>query len=187
MTDPTEQSSVARTSMPHAELKALYSSLAALNAGLKGKVLEELCATFFGTLPGVEVVDRRVLDDAQSQEVDLVLDNYQDPDGLVDLDQILFVESKNWANPVGSAEVAWFDWKIRLSGYSQGFLVVANGVTGRADDKTSAWNILWQANMEGRRLIVLTPTEMIACEDTQSVRKLIRSKLRLLAVKHAPL
>jgi hypothetical protein len=100
------------------------------------------------------------------------------------LDQILFVESKNWINPVGSAEVAGFDWKIRLSGYSQGFLVVANGVTGRADDKTAAWNILWQANMEGRRLIVLTPTEMIACENTQSVRKLIRSKLRLLAVSH---
>jgi hypothetical protein len=173
--------------MPIDQLNALYSALAAPTAELKGKILEELCSTFFGALPGVEVVDRRVLDEAKSQEVDLVLDNYQDPDGLPDMDQILFVESKNWADPVGSAEVAWFDWKIRLSGYQQGFLVVANGVTGRADDKTSAWNILWQANMEGRRLIVLTPAEMAECTDAQAVRKLIRRKRRLLAAKQAPL
>lgn len=171
--------------LPTARLEELYVGLA--SAGDKGIALEEFCAEFFGAIPGVEVADRRVLDDAHSQEIDLVLDNEQHPDGLRGLAQILFVEAKNWSSPVGSAEVAWFDWKIRLSGYSEGFLIVASGVTGREDDKTSAWRILSQANIEGRRLIVLTPDEMVACHDSTAVNELIRSKLRRLAVHRAPL
>jgi hypothetical protein len=153
----------------------------------KGKALEVFCATFFGALPGVSVTEQRVLDDAKSQEVDLVLDNEQHPDGLPGLDSVLFVEAKNWSSPVGSAEVAWFDWKIRLSGYEQGFLVVANGVTGRSDDKSSAWSILYQANIERRRLIVLTPAEMVACGTVGDFQDLVKQKLRRLAVRKSPI
>jgi hypothetical protein len=166
-------------------LRVLYSRLPF--ASDRGKALEDFCAEFFGAIPGVTVASRRVIDDAHSQEVDLVLDNEQHPEGFRNLAQILFVEAKNWSNRVGSAEVAWFDWKIRLSGYTQGFLVVSNGVTGSAEDKSSAWRILWQANIEGRRLIVLTPDEMIACGDAAAVRNLISSKLRKLALHNAPM
>jgi len=171
--------------MPTASLTARYSQLT--TAADKGKALEAFCEEFFAAIPGVVVTERRVLDDAHSQEVDLVLDNYQDDDGLPELAPLLFVEAKNWTSPVGSAEVAWFDWKIRLAGLSQGILVVANGVTGRPDDRTSAWRILGQANLEGRRLIVLSPDEMVACITTSDVRDLIRAKVRGLAVHRAPL
>jgi hypothetical protein len=176
----------------HQALKPLTPRLARLYSHLplapdRGKALEDFCAEFFGAIPGVSVASRRVIDDAHSQEVDLVLENAQHPEGFPNLSQILFVEAKNWNSRVGSAEVAWFDWKIRLSGYNQGFLVVANGVTGSEEDKSSAWRILWQANIEGRRLIVLTPDEMIACSDAAELRDLISSKLRKLAVHNAPL
>jgi Restriction endonuclease len=166
-------------------LAMLYSYLA--HAPDRGKALEDFCAEFFDAIPGVSVASRRVIDDAHSQEVDLVLENERHPDGFRNLAQILFVEAKNWNSRVGSAEVAWFDWKIRLSGYTQGFLVVSNGVTGSSEDKSSAWRILSQANIEGRRLIVLTPDEMIACSDPAAVLNLISSKLRRLAVHSAPL
>ncbi len=162
----------------------MHASLA--TATDKGAALEVFCAEFFGYLPGVDVAEMNVVDDAHSQEIDLVLDNYQHPDGLRDLAQILFVEAKNWARPVGSAEVAWFDWKIRLSGYKQGFLVAASGITGSEADRTSAWRILWQANIEERRLIVLTPDEMVGCTDTTAVQSLVRSKLRRLASHRDP-
>jgi hypothetical protein len=168
-----------------AHLRELYSQLS--TSPDKGKALEDFCAEFFGAIPGVSVAERRVVDDAHSQEIDLILDNEQDPDGLRNLAQILFVEAKNWRKPVGSAEVAWFDWKIRLSGYNEGFLVAASGVTGSPEDKTSAWQILRQANIEGRRLIVLTPDEMIACSSAAAIRDLINSKLRRLASSKAPL
>ena len=166
-------------------LAVLYSRLA--TASDRGKALEDFCAEFFDAIPGVSVASRRVVDDMHSQEVDLVLENEQHPEGFRNLAQILFVEAKNWKSRVGSAEVAWFDWKIRLSGYTQGFLVVSNGVTGSEEDKSSAWRILWQANIEGRRLIVLTPDEMVACSGTSAVNSLISSKLRRLALHNAPL
>jgi Restriction endonuclease len=166
-------------------LRALYSQLS--TSPDKGKALEDFCAEFFGAIPGVSVAERRVVDDAHSQEVDLILDNEQHAEGLRNLAQVLFVEAKNWSKRVGSAEVAWFDWKIRLSGYAEGFLVVASGVTGSQEDKTSAWQILWQANIEGRRLIVLTPDEMISCSSAAAIRDLISSKLRRLASRNAPL
>jgi hypothetical protein len=166
-------------------LHKLYSQLS--TSTNKGKALEDFCAEFFGAIPGVTVAEKRVIDDAHSQEVDLILDNEQHADGLRNLSQILFVEAKNWSQRVGSAEVAWFDWKIRLSGYAQGFLVVANGVTGRQEDRTSAWQILWQANIEGRRLIVLTPDEMIACPSPAAIGELVSSKLRRLASRNAPI
>lgn len=170
----------------------LTRRLASMHSGLstaanQGKALEDFCAEFFGAIPGVSVASRRTIDDAHSQEVDLILENEQHPEGLRALPQILFVEAKNWSKPVGSAEVAWFDWKIRLSGYTHGFLVATKGVTGSDEDKTSAWMILWQANMEGRRLIVLTPDEIIGCSDFTEVRYLVSSKLRKLASRNAPL
>lgn len=171
--------------LPIAKLASMHAGLS--SAPDRGKALEDFCAEFFNSIPGVDVVERRVLDDAHSQEVDLVLDNYQHPDGLRDLDQILFVEAKNWDRRVGSAEVAWFDWKIRLSGRKEGFLVVASGVTGRAEDESSAWKILSQANMEGRHLIVLTPDEMVTCRNSAHVGALVRWKLRRLANHKSPL
>lgn len=166
-------------------LRELYSQLS--TSPDKGKALEDFCAEFFGAIPGVSVAERRVVDDAHSQEIDLILDNEQHPEGLRNLAQILFVEAKNWSKPVGSAEVAWFDWKIKLSGYNEGFLVVASGVTGSPEDKTSAWQILWQANFEGRRLIVLAPDEMVECGSAAAIRDLINAKLRRLASRNAPL
>lgn len=173
------------SAMPTAELKPLYAALS--TAVDKGKALEEFCAKFFDAIPGVHVVERNLLDDAHSQELDLVLENDQDLDGLDMLAPLIFVEAKNWASPVGSAEVAWLDWKVRLAGETDAVLVVANGVTGRSDDETSAWNILRWAKREKRLLLVMSPEEMVACNDTDDVRELIKAKKRRIATGKAPL
>ncbi|WP_301150232.1 hypothetical protein [Mycobacterium simiae] len=154
----------------------------------KGRALEHFCAVFFSALPGVNVAHHNLFDDAHSQELDLLLENDQHPAGLDMLKPHIFVEAKNWRAPVGSAEVAWLDWKIRMGGSDvDGILVVANGVTGRPEESTSAWNILQWAHREQRRIFVLSPTEMLGCTTSEHVRQLIkRKKLRLVA-GNAPL
>jgi hypothetical protein len=165
--------------LPVRELTSLHAVLA--SASDKGKALEEFCAVFFEAIPGVHVAERRVLDDAHSQEVDLVLDNTQHPDGLPSFGTVVLAEAKNWTARVGSAEVAWFDWKVRLSGHQEGFFIATNGVTGRADDASSAWQIAFFANVEHRRLIVLSPAEMLACTISEDFQALVQSKMRRLA------
>ncbi len=182
MTQPASAAMIGQTLWPVAEIRHSYAALQSAPREDKGTALEQFCCVFFDALPGVRVAERRAVDDMDSQEVDIVLDNDRHPSGLFTLDPILFVEAKNWSRRVGSAEVAWFDWKVRLSGYKQAFLVVANGVTGRADDRNAAWSILRQANMEGRRLLVLSPKEMAGCANPPQVQQLIQSKLRALAV-----
>ncbi len=178
------------TSSPDMPVADLTARLAVLNTDkkLKGKRLEEFCAVFFGALPGVTVAYSNVENDKGSQELDLILSNAQLPEGLDMLKDIIFVESKNWKDPVGSAEVAWFDWKIRLGGDSfvDGVFVVANGITGREGDSSAALDILQWANREGRRHIVISPEEMVTCKTAADVRALFIDKRLRLSTGRSP-
>jgi hypothetical protein len=172
--------------MPVAELQTLLASLS--TAANKGAALEDFCAVFFNAVPGITVTGRNVVDNVQSQELDLVLDNARDPNGLEFLKTFVFVEAKNWGDPVGSAEVAWLDWKIRMGGDAvDGVLVVSSGVTGLPDERTSAWAILKWANVENRRIFVMSPTEMANCVTFQDVYDLFMQKWRRLVTGKSPL
>lgn len=170
--------------LPTAELTKLHAALS--TAADKGAALEEFCAVFFGSVPGITVAERNVLSDAHSQEIDIVLDNDAFPDGLPMLCDPLFVEAKNWSRPVGSAEVAWFDWKLRLGGITHGFLVAANGITGSAEDGKSARAIVKQAAIEHRWILVVTPDELLTCATSEDLRALVRAKRRQTSTGRAP-
>lgn len=172
--------------MPVDELKARFASLETSDD--KGQALQDFCALFFGALPGVIVAEQKQFDDEHSQEVDLLLENDKLPGGLNMLKPLIFVEAKNWAKRVGSAEVAWFDWKLRRAGRgTDGILVVVNGVTGRRDDRRAAWLILELANVKKRRIMVLSAKEMADCATAEDVRQLIKLKKRRLALCKPPL
>lgn len=171
------------TNLPTAKLKKLHGVLK--TAPNKGVALEHFCAEFFGSVPGITVAERNLLSDAHSQEIDIVLDNDW-PECLRLLGDPFFVEAKNWSSPVGSAEVAWFDWKLRLGGVTGGLLVAANGITGSSADGTSARAIVKQASLEGRQIYVVTPDELLACKSPVNLRDLIRTKRRQTATGLAP-
>lgn len=118
--------------------------------------------------------------------VDLVLDNERRLGGLDLLGPLVFVEAKNWAIRVGSAEVAWLDWKVRLAGEFYGILVTTEGVTGRSDDETSAWKILREAKREDRHLFVMTPAEMLACATAEDFRQLLKNVFGKGFTEHGP-
>jgi hypothetical protein len=158
------------------------------SSATKGKALEELCSLVFSSAPGISVRQRNTKDDGNSQEIDLVLWNDPHADGLPLPRGVLLVEAKNWSKPVGSSEIAWFDRKLRNGHLSFGFLVVNDGITGDRLDKTSAYNIVYDAlRNEGRNLILISTKELLELNSSEALASLVKDKLCLLAANSDPL
>lgn len=160
----------------------LARSAAATTTRQKGDALEEYVCAVFGRLAGVIVHERHLRDDQHVQEIDVMLWNERDsgPSGLSFLPHIIVVEAKNWARPVGAAEVAWFKEKVRTSGDfagdgAVGILVAAAGVTRDRADRQFAAGIIRDARHEGIKLLVARPEHLVC--DAAGLRELLRRRL----------
>lgn len=116
----------------------------------------------FAQIPGVTVVAQNAVDVFECQELDVVLQNDALPNGLMGFDPEILVECKNWTDPVGSAEVAWFDTKLRCRGLRHGLLVSMNGITGQAHSLKSAQQIVAAALAEQRRIVHVRIADLVA-------------------------
>ncbi len=148
----------------------------------KGRALEDLICYIFGKIPGIKVTKRNTLNQFQSEEIDIVFWNRPNPNGLYFLQNIILVECKNWSQPLGSAEVGWFDSKLRRRAQPFGILVAANGITGDAADKTAAHDVISTALAEGRQFVVITRHEIERLALSIQLVELIQTKLCELAV-----
>lgn len=149
---------------------------------LKGRALEDLICYLFEKIPGISVTRRNTLNQFQSEEIDVAFWNKPHPKGLYFLQNIILVECKNWSRPLGSAEVSWFDTKLRRRAQPFGILVAANGITGNAVDKTAAHDVIRAALAEGRQFVVITRREIEGLTLSSKFVELIQSKLCELAV-----
>ena len=105
------------------------------------------------------------------------------PNGLWFLPDRILVECKNWTTRVGSAEVSWFDAKLRRRGPSGrfGILFAASGVTGDPNDHTAAKDVIDQALADGREIIVITSDDLISLTSSDDLVQLLKIKLTRLA------
>lgn len=149
----------------------------------KGRALEDLICYVMSLVPGVAITHRDQLNAFLTEEIDVAVWNDGSADGFHFLPNIILVECKNWSNRVGSAEVSWFDSKLRSRGLTFGILVTTLGITGDGADLTRAHLEIAGALREGRRLIVLTTAEILGLADTDELIRLIKVKLCDLAVK----
>ena len=78
--------------------------------------------------------------------------------------------------------MAWFDRKLRSRGLDFGILVALSGITGDANDRTSAHQIIAQSLSEYRRIVVLTASDLSSLANTGVLVDLIKVKLCELAV-----
>jgi hypothetical protein len=92
----------------------------------KGKSLEALCASLFGTMPGFEVQGRTR---TSTEEIDLTIVNGSPDHRLRREGAIVLVECKNWTGKCGKNEIVIFRQKIenRANRCTLGFLVSWNG------------------------------------------------------------
>lgn len=170
-----------------ADRETIVGNLASEAAATRGKALEDLTSAVFESIPGVSISKTRIKDDAQSQELDIVAWNDKYREGFHFLSEILFFEAKNWSRPVGSAEVAWFYWKLRHGNARHGFLVIASELTGDPHDATSAHRILYSAQYDGYYLIPVSVDELLAQDDTGQFIELIKDKLMNMSAQVSPI
>lgn len=143
----------------------------------RGRALEELVCYLFEKMPGITVTTRNRVNVFRSEEIDVAFWNEQSPNGLHFLPNIILIECKNWSTPIGSSEVSWFDTKLRNRGLDFGILVTVSGITGNAEDQSSAHRILATALTDKRRILVITRNEIENFNDTSQVIRLLKEKL----------
>jgi len=159
-----------------------------VNAGMagttaqQGKALEDLACYVFGLVPGIAITRRNALNVFDTEEIDVALWNDGAANGLFFLPNLLLVECKNWSARVGSAEVSWFDAKLRSRGLEYGLLISPLGITGHAQDLTAAHSVVAGALRERRRLLIVTTAELLALAHTDDLVLLIKEKLCDLAL-----
>ncbi len=149
----------------------------------QGRALEDLICYVFTQVPGISITRRNEMNAFQTEEIDVALWNDGHPDGFFFLPNIILVECKNWSSRVSSAELSWFDTKLRNRGLSFGVLVAANGITGDSADITAAHSIVAAALREGRRLVVIRSEELLALTGSPELVWLVKEKLCDLAVR----
>lgn len=136
----------------------------------------------FGRVPGISVTHRNPLNTFGTEEIDVALWNERRLRAFDFLPNVLLVEAKNWSHPVSSAEVAWFDRKLQDRGLDLGILVALRGVTGSAQDRTAAHQIIAGSLREFRRIILITGDDLRGLGDTSELVDLIKLRLCELAV-----
>jgi hypothetical protein len=155
----------------------LHQSGAAQSSREKGNAYEELLAYVIGKTPGVTITRRNILNNALSEEIDIAFFNEQKPNGFYFLPYFILAECKNWSRPLGSAEVNWFDTKLKNRGISFGILFAANGISGDTANRTAARDVISNSLREGRDIILLNDQDVIGMSDTKEFCELIKTKI----------
>ncbi len=142
----------------------------------RGQALESYTSELLSAIPGVTVACTNSFDVFGCQEIDVACENVGVSAGLQGFDRIILVECKNWADAVGSMEVAWFDTKLRVRGRTCGILIALNGITGDQQSLKNAHQILAAALAEKREILVVTVEELSALTDSDEVAELLRRR-----------
>lgn len=155
----------------------------------RGRALEDLAVYVFEKIPGLSATMRNDLSTFLSEEIDVALWNDRHPRGLhnISFPDIVLVECKNWQESVGSMHVAWFDNKLRARSLALGILLAMNGVTGDANERTRAHDIVARALHEGRHIIVLTREDIAGITESDQLVALLKTRLTQLVVRGAKL
>lgn len=165
------------TAIDHVNIVAKLAAGDVGNTAEKGAALEEVVTETLCQLEGVGLIKRNVLDNAGSLEIDILLYNHRQRDGLPFLPNHLVIECKNWQAPVNSATLSVFTGKLRKFRVDFGILVAASGITGDPHDRTAAHAHLRSVyDRDGLAVIVITRTEIEALRDTDDLGTLIREK-----------
>jgi hypothetical protein len=141
----------------------------------RGDALEELFCYLLCELPGI-VVRRNTRDPMRSKEIDITVANAHEARWLKLYPTAFLVECKNWDEPVAAKVVADFILKLEESFVAAGILVAANGITGNANSRTSAYQRIAMAQQQGRRVVVIIMDQIKAVQTTDDFEALLRDE-----------
>jgi Restriction endonuclease len=146
-------------------------------AHAKGAALERLSRYLFESIPGVTFERRNILDLPRAHELDLAFWNDSRESALHFLDAVMIVECKATASPLGSRELRWFVSKLQDRGSHNGVLVALSGITGTADQSSSAHSEVLTAMIRDQiRVLVVTRNEIVRLKSPCELADLLRQK-----------
>jgi len=175
---------MARVSAPQLA-RLLHACDDADTTAAKGHALEDLVCYLFTRVPGISIARRNQTNVFHSEEIDVALFNEKHRLGLAFLPHLILIECKNWSQPLGSADLAWFDHKLRQRGLSFGVLVAMEGITGDAEQKTAAQQVIATALAEQRQVAVITRADIELLTHARELITLLKLKLCDLTVAGA--
>ncbi|BDT94096.1 hypothetical protein IFM12275_40720 [Nocardia sputorum] len=158
--------------------KFLDSARSATDTDTQGKAYEALAAYLFDAIPGC-FTERNLISYFKTEQIDVVVANNKQSDGLFPLPHVFLIECKNWSHPVDSSTLGYFINILRSRGVEAGVLIAANGITGDAADKTNAHALGIAALKDGIKVLILTTEdiERLTCT-AELVDLIIRRFLR---------
>jgi hypothetical protein len=147
----------------------------------RGDALEDLFVYLLCELPGI-AVERNTRDPFKSREIDITVGNAREARWLSLYPPVFLVECKNWDEHVGVEGVSHFAQKLRHCYLEAGVLVAANGITGRRESLTSAYQTIAMEQAQGRRIVVVTMDDLLQVTNTGDFENLLRDQyLRVVA------
>lgn len=161
----------------------ITNSINASNSQQKGKILEDFMCYIFDKIPGIKIPKRNIMNNFQTEEIDIFLWNNRSPRGLYFYPPIIPVECKNWTKTLGSSEVSYFIAKIRNRGCDHGLLIATNGITGSSGRNTGAFFEISNALRDGIRVIFITQEEILNIITTDDLISIIQEKLTELVIR----
>jgi hypothetical protein len=176
--------------MPKYSIKKIRSLLAAADsaptADAKGDYIEELVGYLFSCCPGISLHGRNIIDAVHAHEIDLAFWHIRTRSPIAFLDDVLIVECKHTAQPIGSSEVNWFIQKLRVRGVGHGILVSLGGITGAATGTASAHSeILNALTADGLKILLIDRSEIEALRSTADLAELLKRKVLKLVLERA--
>lgn len=152
----------------------------AANTYEQGRAHEDLAVHLFESVPGCRV-ERNVMNDFQTEEVDIAVGNDGAPAGLPGLANVILVECKDWSRPVNSQAVGYFINKLANRSVELGILVATNGIAGQ-EERRNAVALGIGAIARGIKLLVITNDDIVAVTSTADFVELLnRRYLRAVA------
>lgn len=139
----------------HAHLAAIAD---AANTYEQGRAHEDLAVHLFDSIPGCRV-ERNVMNEFKTEEVDVAVGNDGLPAGLPGLANVILVECKDWSDPVGSQAVGYFINKLANRSVEFGILIATTGIAGQ-EERKHAVTLGIGAIARGIKLIVVTSDDI---------------------------
>lgn len=137
----------------------------------------------FGTVPGLKFYKSNIVNQHNSEEIDVAFFNNKARSGFPFLEFLLLIECKNWSAPVGAHNVREFATKLKHRACANGVLVAANGITGNAQDRSAAHDAVRMAlAVDQIRILVVTRSEIEAWTDSAEIVEVFKRKLCELTV-----
>ena len=151
----------------------------------KGSAWEDVVVYLLECVPGITKTVRDSTDSFQSEEIDVTAWNDGHPKGFQGFPQVIFAEAKNWASPVGANEVTVFGDKLRRSSLTFGLLFAASGITGDADRRSAAQQMLADNLQDGRKIIVITNDDLRRLNSVSDFIDLVKHRICELSLRRA--